>query len=160
MTPVREFFENLGVFQFYSLNMNDVENLFLYNGNILDLLPNSVLGKGTMKSLNNTKSKGNNVYADEEDVLYHESLLSEFPFNVLKNIYFNLHFLDKLVISDPIEFHDRTFLSHLNQLPWFEPLFTKRVEQIMIMGKHMTFCRLSNESISIVSILWAVFFIL
>lgn len=32
MTPVREFFETFGVYQFYSLNMTDVENLFLYNG--------------------------------------------------------------------------------------------------------------------------------
>lgn len=56
---------------------------------------------------------------------------------------------DKLVISDPVEFHDRSFLSHLNQLPWSEPLFTRRVEQVMLHGKHMTFCRVSNETITI-----------
>ncbi len=59
--------------------------------------------------------------------------------------------IDKLVISDPVEFHDRTFLAHLNQLPWSEPLFTRRVEQTMLNGKHMTFCRVSNESLSVVS---------
>lgn len=32
MTPVKEFFEIFGVYEFYSLNMTDVENLFLYNG--------------------------------------------------------------------------------------------------------------------------------
>lgn len=32
MTPVKEFFETFRVYQFYSLNMTDVENLFLYNG--------------------------------------------------------------------------------------------------------------------------------
>ena len=32
MTPVKEFFETFGVNQFYSLNMTDVENLFMYNG--------------------------------------------------------------------------------------------------------------------------------
>jgi len=63
----------------------------------------------------------------------------------------NIFITDKLLISDPVEFHDRTFLSHINQLPWSEPLFTKRVEQAVITGKHMTFCRVSNESMSIVS---------
>lgn len=32
MIPVKEFFETFGVYQFYSMNMTDVENLFLYNG--------------------------------------------------------------------------------------------------------------------------------
>lgn len=56
------------------------------------------------------------------------------------------------MISDPVEFHDRTFLSHLNQLPWSEPLFTRRVEQTIVNGKHMAFCRVSNESRSVVSV--------
>lgn len=59
--------------------------------------------------------------------------------------------LDKLIISDPVEYHDRSFLAHLNQLPWTEPLFTRRVEHTVLTGKHMTFCRVSNESISVVS---------
>uniref|UniRef100_A0A1I8PU30 DOMON domain-containing protein n=1 Tax=Stomoxys calcitrans TaxID=35570 RepID=A0A1I8PU30_STOCA len=123
MTPVREFFETFGVYQFYSLNMTDVENLFLYNGNVLDYIPNTIYAK----------TKPNRANMTEEDILYEESLLN------------------KLIISDPVEFHDRTFLSHLNQLPWSEPLFTKRVEQSMINGKHMTFCRVSNDAISIPS---------
>ncbi|XP_037953331.1 MOXD1 homolog 1 [Teleopsis dalmanni] len=123
MTPVREFFETFGVYQFYSLNMTDVENLFLYNGNVLDYIPNSIYDK----------PKKNRSYMSEEELLYEDSLLN------------------KLIISDPVEFHDRTFLAHLKQLPWSEPLFTKRVEQGMIMGKHMTFCRISNESVSIPS---------
>lgn len=32
MTPVVEFFEAFGVYQFDAMNMTDVENLFLYNG--------------------------------------------------------------------------------------------------------------------------------
>lgn len=59
--------------------------------------------------------------------------------------------IDKLIISDPAEFHERTFLTHLYQLPWHEPLFTRRVEQAILKGKHMTFCRTSKESVSVVS---------
>lgn len=65
---------------------------------------------------------------------------------------------DKLIISDPVEFHDRTFMAHLNQLPWMEPLFTRRVEQTIVTGKHMTFCRVSNESRSVVSVDFLCFF--
>lgn len=32
MTPVKEFFETFRVYEFYSMNMTEVENLFLYNG--------------------------------------------------------------------------------------------------------------------------------
>ncbi|BFG03078.1 MOXD1 homolog 1 [Drosophila madeirensis] len=123
MTPVREFFEMFGVSQFYSLNMTDVENLFLYNGNLLDYIPKRA----------SPRIRENHLNMTVEDLLYEESLLN------------------KLVISEPVEFHDRTFLSHLIQLPWSEPLFTKRVEQELINGKHMTFCRISNDSISIPS---------
>nr|XP_041631596.1 MOXD1 homolog 1 isoform X2 [Drosophila kikkawai]XP_041631597.1 MOXD1 homolog 1 isoform X2 [Drosophila kikkawai] len=122
MTPVREFFEMFGVYQFYAMNMTDVENLFLYNGN--DYIKNYISTE--------TKKK-NGKLSKDEDIFYDESLLN------------------KLIISDPAEFHDRTFLSHLHQLPWDEPLFTKRVEQEFITGKHMTFCRVSNDSISIPS---------
>lgn len=34
MTPVKEFFETFGVHGFYGINMTDVENLILYNGDL------------------------------------------------------------------------------------------------------------------------------
>jgi hypothetical protein len=48
-----------------------------------------------------------------------------------------------------VEFHSRSFWSHLTHLPWESPLFSVRVEQAILSGKHMTFCRVSNESISV-----------
>ncbi|XP_055379541.1 MOXD1 homolog 1 [Condylostylus longicornis] len=126
MTPVQEFFATFGVYKFRSLNMTDVENLFLYNGNILDLLPSKVYETDTF---NNTVSD----VKEKADEYYQQSLLN------------------KLIISDPVEFHDRTFMNHLMILPWSEQLFTRRVEQNIINGKHMTFCKISNESASIPS---------
>uniref|UniRef100_A0A6P4EPV5 MOXD1 homolog 1 n=1 Tax=Drosophila rhopaloa TaxID=1041015 RepID=A0A6P4EPV5_DRORH len=122
MTPVREYFEMFGVYQFYSLNMTDVENLFLNNDEYINYNITNTMNRETIPIF------GNN---SKENVMNQESLLN------------------KLIISEPVEFHDRTFLSHLNQLPWYDPLFTKRVEQDFINGKHMTFCRVSNDSISI-----------
>lgn len=46
-----------------------------------------------------------------------------------------------------MEFHDRTFWSHLSQLPWNDPLFARRVEQIILTGRYMLFCRVVNDSI-------------
>lgn len=34
MTPVKEFFENLGVHGFYNISMTDVENSILYNSDL------------------------------------------------------------------------------------------------------------------------------
>lgn len=68
MTPVREFFETFGVYQFYSLNMTDVENLFLYNGDILDYIPNTIYAKTKRQRTSNMTA---------EDILYEDSLLSK-----------------------------------------------------------------------------------
>lgn len=89
MIPVKEFFETFGVYQFYSMNMTDVENLFLYNGNILDLLPSTIFpnyppggdvddenNKRAIEALKNAKEFS---IVNEEDILYQESILSEFP---------------------------------------------------------------------------------
>lgn len=54
---------------------------------------------------------------------------------------------DKLVINDPVEFHDRTFMSHLYQLPWEDASYASQLEHLMTTGRYMLFCRISNESI-------------
>lgn len=79
MTPVREFFEMCGVNQFYSLDMTNVENLFLYNGNLLDYMPNTVI-----------KSKSNKSNMTAEDIAIEETLLSMKIYNIL----FNLNFIN------------------------------------------------------------------
>lgn len=65
-------------------------------------------------------------------------------FNFFKNLKI---FLDKLVINDPVEFHDRTFMSHLYQLPWDDASYASQLEHLMTTGRYMLFCRISNDSI-------------
>lgn len=43
MTPVKEFFEIFGVYEFNSMNMTDVENLFLYTGFVYFILKHNSL---------------------------------------------------------------------------------------------------------------------
>uniref|UniRef100_A0A336L841 CSON004817 protein n=1 Tax=Culicoides sonorensis TaxID=179676 RepID=A0A336L841_CULSO len=141
MTPVKEFFENFGVHGFYGINMTDVENSILYNSD-LDAYTTSIV-------FPNFPPGGD--LNDRENRIAIEALkhAKEFSEVTEEEIVYKNSTLNKLIISDPAEFHERTFLTHLYQLPWHEPLFTRRVEQAILTGKHMTFCRTSNESISV-----------
>lgn len=51
------------------------------------------------------------------------------------------------MINDPVEFHDRTFMSHLYQLPLDDASYTSQLEFLMTSGRYMLFCRISNDSI-------------
>jgi len=41
----------------------------------------------------------------------------------------------RLIISDPVEFHDRTFMTHIKQLPWDDQSFTQKFEIVMNTGR-------------------------
>lgn len=60
--------------------------------------------------------------------------------------------LSQLLIKEPFEFRNKTFIAHLNEIPWSEPLLTKRIEDTLYKGKHMTFCRKRDETLAVVSI--------
>lgn len=61
--------------------------------------------------------------------------------------------LDQLIIKEPQEFRNKSFISHLNEIPWEEPLLTKRFEESFNMGPHLTFCRKRDDTLAFVSIL-------
>ena len=61
----------------------------------------------------------------------------------------NFKLLDKLIINDPIEFHDRTFLSHLYQLPLDDESYTNQLENVMTTGKYMLFCQIYNVNVTV-----------
>jgi len=121
MVPVQEFFSYFGVYGFYGVNMTDVENMILYGEEIVNRPLPSV--KDIVLS-NEVKTPN-----DEFHELYKNSLLN------------------KLVINDPVEFHDRTFMSHLYQLPWDDSSYASQLEHLMTTGRYMLFCRISNDSI-------------
>lgn len=61
---------------------------------------------------------------------------------------------DNLIIQEPEEFQNRSFTSHLQKLPWTEQLFTQPIERTVYRGKHMTFCRLFNDSLQTVGVMY------
>lgn len=64
-----------------------------------------------------------------------------------------------LEIMEPIEFQNKTFQQHLENLPWEDSLLTKTIERRLINGKHMTFCRLHNDTLALVGFIWTVAFV-
>jgi len=64
-----------------------------------------------------------------------------------------------LEIMEPVEFQNKTFQQHLENLPWEDSLLTKTIERRLINGKHMTFCRLHNDTLALVGFVWTAAFV-
>lgn len=58
---------------------------------------------------------------------------------------------EKLIIKDPAEFRNKTFMEHLQDLPYNETIFTKKLEEFFYTGLHLTFCRKRDDTLAIVS---------
>lgn len=61
-----------------------------------------------------------------------------------------------LEIMEPVEFQNKTFQQHLDNLPWEDSLLTGNIEKRLINGNHMTFCRLHNDTLALVSLKYIV----
>lgn len=60
---------------------------------------------------------------------------------------------DKLIIKEPSEFRNKSFMTHLQNIPYNETLLTKKMEEYFYTGLHLTFCRKRDDSLAIVSTL-------
>lgn len=118
MTPVKEFFETFGVKKFYGLNFTQVENIFLSSGSLENLPPQLEIDV-KQRSADETAKQG-----DDQGV----GLMKE------------------LVIVEPSEFLNKSFMDHLNEMPWEEPLLTEQIEKSLYNGMHMTFCKKRDDS--------------
>ncbi|KOB69178.1 MOXD1-like protein 1 [Operophtera brumata] len=54
--------------------------------------------------------------------------------------------VEELVIWEPSEFRNKSFMAHLNEMPWQEPLLTKQIQKSLYYGLHMTFCKKRDDS--------------
>ncbi|KAL0821651.1 hypothetical protein ABMA28_005092 [Loxostege sticticalis] len=118
MTPVKEFFETFGVREFYGLSMLQVENIFLSSGNLENLPPQLEI------DMQQRYSEETAMQGDDQGV----GLMKE------------------LIIREPVEFQNKTFMAHLNEMPWSERLLTEQIEKTLYKGSHMTFCKKRDDS--------------
>lgn len=59
--------------------------------------------------------------------------------------------LEQLIIKEPLEYQNKTFMSHLQNLPFNENSVTKNIEKFFYTGLHLTFCRKRDDTPAIVS---------
>lgn len=69
----------------------------------------------------------------------------------LPHSYVIVFFVEELVIKEPLEFGNKSFMAHLNEMPWSEPLLTEQIEKTLYSGLHMTFCKKNDDSWGAVS---------
>lgn len=55
------------------------------------------------------------------------------------------------MIWEPPEFRNKSFMAHLNEMPWAEPLLTEQIEKTLYKGMHMTFCKKRDDTYAVVS---------
>ncbi|XP_054267311.1 MOXD1 homolog 1-like [Macrosteles quadrilineatus] len=141
MTPVDFFFQTFGVNKFYHYNMSTIEQMFLR-------LTDSQIIKKTVSTTPPTFPKLS--MDDEVDEAANQEAISTLrkmaDFSIIEGGGESSLF-DNLIIEEPEEFHNRSFVGHLHKMPWSEQLLTDTIETTMYHGKHMTFCRLYNDSL-------------
>ncbi|XP_056643238.1 MOXD1 homolog 1 [Diorhabda sublineata] len=125
--PVKYFFENLGIKEFYGKDMGEIEKA---------LLEGSIENDSTTTSPNNQESK----ISPEVDKKVKKHLIDD------QQSEWNIVF-DKLVIKEPQEFRNLTFTEHLRNMPYNETVFTKTMEKYFYEGLHLTFCRKKHDSV-------------
>lgn len=138
MAPIKQFFDVFGVQEFYNNDMKRVEEIFLGTGTdsqVATAKPTQLLHENEMNY------DHRHIQATQQQKWYTiegEAMAADGP-------------LGQLIIKEPAEFQNKTFMSHLNEIPWEEPLLTKRIEESFYKGQHLTFCRKRDDSLALVS---------
>ncbi|KAH1015716.1 hypothetical protein HUJ04_007058 [Dendroctonus ponderosae] len=138
--PVKYFFENLGVKEFYGRNMSEVEQALLE-------------GKMETESMPSTTQKPFEIHPGDEMspeanrraiiALQNAKEYSIEGDTIEKSVF------EKLVIKEPLEFRNKSFMSHLQNIPYNETILTKKMEEYFYNGLHMTFCRKRDDTLAI-----------
>lgn len=92
-------------------------------------------------------STPDNAFDEKVNEAYILALKQMKDYTIEESVENNL--FQNLVISEPTEFQNKTFSQHLFDLPWKE--IYQSLEKMLYHGEHMTFCRLGNDSLALVS---------
>lgn len=142
MPPIRYFFENLGVKEFYGSDMSEIETNILHGGQELRISPTTLQPPLFSYKPGDEHSPEANKKAilalqNAKDYTI-ESESSSWSTNIL----------DNLIIKEPLEFRNKSFLAHLDALPYKEPIFTQKIEEYFYTGLHLTLCRKRDDTLA------------
>ncbi|RZF45944.1 hypothetical protein LSTR_LSTR008321 [Laodelphax striatellus] len=145
MSPVEFFFKTFGVTEFYNYNMSTVEKMFLK-------LTENQVKKPQPKSTTAPsfpKFSDDDVFDDAANQAAILKLQQMADFTVEEVESGSL--LGDLIIKESLEFANKTFTAHLQNIPWEEKMLTQRIQDALNHGKHMTFCRLNDDTLAMSS---------
>lgn len=60
-----------------------------------------------------------------------------------------LGIFDRLIIKEPQEFRNKSFMQHLQDLPYNESLLTKKIEEYFYTGLHLTTCTKRGDAFGV-----------
>ncbi|KAF2880698.1 hypothetical protein ILUMI_25476, partial [Ignelater luminosus] len=141
MPPIKYFFDNMGVKEFYEKNMTDIENMFLHG--IPETTATPALSTTSLFPPYRPGDE-NSIEANQKAIIALQNA-REFTEGDTSA---GLGPLDRLIIKEPLEFQNKSFMSHLQSLPYNETLLTKRIEEYFYHGLHLTFCRKRDDSLA------------
>ncbi|KAK9887700.1 hypothetical protein WA026_000021 [Henosepilachna vigintioctopunctata] len=142
MPPIQYFFQNLGVKEFYDKNMTEIETIFLQGGSDTPSSPVTTSSPPFRYNPGDEISQEANrraVVALQNAKDYHIDLSGQQSRSIF----------DELIIKEPLEFQNKSFMTHLQSIPYNEPLLTKKMEEYFYTGLHLTFCRKRDDSLAI-----------
>ncbi|XP_049950240.1 MOXD1 homolog 1-like isoform X1 [Schistocerca serialis cubense] len=158
MTPVKYFFETFNVKEFYDVDMDTVERMFLK----IDQPENSVSQLRMRASTTTTTTTTAPTFPILESDVELDDEANAQAISVLKRMRGFTEegvtegadegtggLFGELVIREPEEFRNRSLVAHLQDLPWSDPLLASPVEQRLYAGKHMVFCRTREDDLAI-----------
>ncbi|CAG9862750.1 unnamed protein product [Phyllotreta striolata] len=141
MPPVKTFFENLGIKEFYEKDMNQIERVLL-EGKVESEVSTTTTSTPVTS---NSSSKLLSPETNRRAVIARKNA-REYFVESEKDEWHNV--FDKLVIKEPQEFRNLTFTEHLHNMPYNETIFTKTMEKFFYKGLHFTFCRKRDDSLN------------
>ncbi|XP_050299023.1 MOXD1 homolog 1 [Anthonomus grandis grandis] len=138
--PVKYFFKNLGVSEFYGKNMTEVEKALL-EGKI----DSETIVPSTEKPFETSPGDEMSPEANLRAIM---ALRNAKEYSIDGESVENSVF-EKLIIKEPQEFSNKSFMQHLQDIPYNETILTKNIEEYFYSGLHMTFCRKRDDTLAI-----------
>ncbi|XP_076272907.1 MOXD1 homolog 1 [Rhynchophorus ferrugineus] len=138
--PVRYFFETLGVKEFYGMNITQVEEALL-EGKIETEHSPTV----TKKPFEIKPGDEMSPEANQRAIM---ALKNAKEYSI-EGATVEQSVFEKLIIKEPLEFQNKSFMLHLQNIPYNETILTKKIEEYFYNGLHMTFCRKRDDSLAI-----------
>ncbi|KAK9745801.1 Copper type II ascorbate-dependent monooxygenase, C-terminal domain [Popillia japonica] len=142
MPPVRYFFEALGVQEFYNTTWTELEDKILRTSSETSTTP------PTVRTSLFTYKPGdeNSPEANARAIL---AIQNAKAYTIDGEVAGGATPFEKLIIKEPMEFQNKTFMAHLENMPYKEVLLTKKMEEYFHTGLHLTFCRKRDDTLAI-----------